>query len=239
MNDKATVFSSRPFLGCYHLQEQFFDLAENCQTAIYRYEENTLNIACSPVKTEVQELVKGKLLKQTSRADFQQAVFHHFSKYDSLKDKVFLSWMRKLEGLPGVYVEPFTIGRKGYLFFPAVFLFYLRMPVTTFNYAKLSKAIWYNGLQKRVHHRYRTALFKRIKSAAWVKEEIELVEFSLAWHEVYPVCELLITAGLTDPECRIPIMVQEYNNGTACKGIQFYNQMGESGKVLFKDKERE
>jgi hypothetical protein len=55
MNDTATVFSSHPFLGCYHLKEQFFDPAENCQRAIYRYGESTLNITHSPAKTEVQE----------------------------------------------------------------------------------------------------------------------------------------------------------------------------------------
>jgi hypothetical protein len=112
------------------------------------------------------------LLKGTSRANLQQAVFHHFKKYDGLKHKVFLSWMRKLERLPGVYVEPFTIGMKGYLFFPAVFLFYLRVPVTTFNFEKLSKTIWYNGLQKRVHHRYKTAFIKKVENAEWVKKEL-------------------------------------------------------------------
>jgi hypothetical protein len=71
------------------------------------------------------------------------------------------------------------------------------------------------------------------------EKRIELVEFSLAWHEVYPFCELLITAGLTDLGCGIPMMVQEYNNGTACKGIRFYNQMDEIQRVLFKEKERQ
>ncbi|NTS43001.1 hypothetical protein HRG84_19095 [Flavisolibacter sp. BT320] len=119
------------------------------------------------------------------------------------------------------------------------FLFYLRAPVTNSNYEKLSKAIWYNGLQKRVHHRYKTSLYKKVKGTEWTKDDIELLEFSLAWYEVYTFCQLLVAAGHIDPGCGVPVIVQEYNSGTACKGIQFYGKEEDTLKVLFKEKEQE
>jgi hypothetical protein len=212
MNKFEHLFLSRPFIGCYRLQEESILQTGEGLSAVYEFEESSLRVSFSGNKTIIQEYSKEVMLKETTHADFQTAFFHHFSGFESLRQETFLRWKQKLQLLPNVFVEPFTVSRKGYLFFPGIFLFSVSVPGTKNNHEKLCKFIWYNGLRSRVHRRYMTNVYNKCKNGDWTMESINMVEFSLAWHEVYGLCEVLHAVRMIDSACPLPVIIQEHNS---------------------------
>ncbi|RYE57674.1 MAG: hypothetical protein EOP48_05275 [Sphingobacteriales bacterium] len=215
----------------------FFELDHHSENeAFYKGGNHRLEIRCLGEKTLISEYAGKELFKLTIDKDFQKAVFKHFYSFNGQNYSPWQKWRGLIHTNPYVQVEPFSMNGGGFLFFPAVFLFFIRIPVISSDTRlRLEKFMWYNGIYKKKWHSYQTSLFKK-EACGWTKKDVWMIDLGVSQQEVFDICSQVTSYGNRESDCPIPIFVQEYNAGLKDQE-KLFDKDGIQYKVLYESKQ--
>jgi hypothetical protein len=107
------------------------DEAKNEHSALYEYESKPyLKVEVGEKSTLITEYVDGNRQSISSRKTMKEAMFSHFSSINPLNYAAQGTWISSMIGLGGIYVEFFTSHCIKQLFYPALFLIDIRIPLS-------------------------------------------------------------------------------------------------------------
>jgi hypothetical protein len=116
--------------GKINIDSYHHDEAKNEHSVIYEYEGKPyLKIVVGEKSTLITEYVDGNRQSISSRKTMKEAMFSHFSSINPLNYAAQETWISSMIGLGGIYVEFFTSHCIKQLFYPALFLIDIRIPL--------------------------------------------------------------------------------------------------------------
>jgi len=77
----------------------------------------------------VEEYYQGEIIGRTSDKNLKKAIFQHYLNIDQLSSPLHIAWIDMLVAQGNIYAEMISDTKAMTLFFPAVFLIEIRVPV--------------------------------------------------------------------------------------------------------------
>lgn len=97
----------------------------------YVYKDQTVITAeITPTGAMIEEHYNGKRLSMSFGKNLQRAVFQHYLASDQLKSHLHLDWINEVVGIGNIYAEMIQKTEQTVLYFPAVYLIEIRIPVS-------------------------------------------------------------------------------------------------------------
>jgi hypothetical protein len=117
--------------GKINTESYHYDEATKEHTVLYEYESKPyLKVEVGEKSTLITEYVDGNRQSISSRKTMKEAMFSHFSSINPLNYAAQGTWISSMIGLGGIYVEFFTSHCIKQLFYPALFLIDIRIPLS-------------------------------------------------------------------------------------------------------------
>jgi hypothetical protein len=106
----------------------------------YVYKDQTVITAeISPKGAMIEEYYNGKRLSMSFGKNLQRAVFQHYLASDQLKSHLHLDWINEVVGIGNIYAEMIQKTEQTVLYFPAVYLVQIRIPISNDKLTLLEK----------------------------------------------------------------------------------------------------
>jgi hypothetical protein len=97
----------------------------------YVYKDQTVMTAeITPTGAMIEEHYNGKRLSMSFGKTLQRAVFQHYLASDQLKSHLHLDWINEVVGIGNIYAEMIQKSNQTVLYFPAVYLIEIRIPIS-------------------------------------------------------------------------------------------------------------
>jgi hypothetical protein len=106
----------------------------------YVYKDQTVITAeISPKGAMIEEYYNGKRLSMSFGKNLQRAVFQHYLASDQLKSHLHLDWINEVVGIGNIYAEMIQKTEQTVLYFPAIYLIQIRIPISNDKLTLLEK----------------------------------------------------------------------------------------------------
>ena len=145
--------------------------------------EKVMTVSVKEGTAEIQEYWKGKKCASSTYTTVQQATLYHFSLTDQSDSPIHEYWARSLSRAGNIYVDYLGDGMGKTLYFPAVYLLTLRIPVKEENLPAAFSFMHHPLVRQYGYRYYKTKLFITKKDGHVHSEDIHLLEVTtpLAW----------------------------------------------------------
>ncbi len=168
-----------PFLAYGQLDEASIRSENNYRVADYKLlGERVMKVKLAPGKAELIETLHGKGLAQTRHQSLKAGFMHHFTCINLSESRVMAFLVQQVSSLGNIFFH--FIGddtlRKKIIYYPAAYLFVLRVPVTENNAAAMNKAMEEKFLYDHFSDLYRTSLIIDWKNGQRQEKDIILLE---------------------------------------------------------------
>lgn len=133
MQPESSILSSNDFpayLGYGKLKPESYRLLNGTAFVEYEYADvPIMRVEQSENGVCVEEFYANQSLGVTYGANLQQAIFHHYLCFDQSKSPLHQSWIHNLIGQGNIFAEYISKTKDTVLFYPAVYLIDIRVPV--------------------------------------------------------------------------------------------------------------
>jgi hypothetical protein len=118
------------YLGYGVLNPDSYKFKDGKAYADYHYEGlPILKVEQSEKSARIEEIYGDKTLGMSYGANLQRAIFQHYLNLDQLESPLHRAWIRNLISQGNIYAEYISKTKDRVLFFPAVYLIDIRVPV--------------------------------------------------------------------------------------------------------------
>lgn len=114
-------------------EKEFLEYSYNGQTV--------LAIELSPSGAMVEEYYNGKGTSMSFGKDLKGAVFQHYLASDQMSNPLHLEWIREVVSIGNIYAEMIQKSNQTVLYFPAVYLIDIKIPISDDKIPILEKFI--------------------------------------------------------------------------------------------------
>jgi len=214
-----------PHLAFGKLNENSIRTEENFQVADYDLlGEKVMEIKLSADNMQLTEFFQGKSLASTFHRDLKAGFMQHFSLTDASKNPVIDFLVRQVCNLGNVYFQKMIDDPKSpkIIFYPAAYLFIIRVPVTENNIESINAALLNIFLYEKVSDLYDSNIIIDWKNGNLQDREIMIMEIVVPAAFLYETIEWLIERNLILKEKLFRAIVQEgANKGFVSVGLCF------------------
>ena len=204
-----TQYGLPPYLGYGQLNKNSRRTEGDKEYVDYTYKgETILTAEVSPTGAMIEEYYKGKRQSMSFGKDLKRAVFQHYLAIDQLKSPLHLDWIHEVAGIGNIYAEMIQKPELVVLFFPAVFLIDIKIPIAEENQFKLN-----DFLKKPEIIKHRPSVQKAVIRTRYVhrSEDLTISLLSLKTPIAFTIqtLQLIKEAGLISTEKRLRGIVSQ------------------------------
>ena len=204
-----TQYSLPHYLGYGVINRDTYRKEGEKEFVDYVYKNQTILTAeVSPTGAMIEEYFNGKRLSISFGKDLKRAVFQHYLASDQLKSQLHLDWINEVVGIGNIYAEMIQKTELTVLFFPAVYLIDIKIPIAHENEAKLQQF-----LKKPEIIKHRPSTQKAVIKTRYVHKSedltVSLLTIKTPIAFTIEVLNLIKEAGLISPEKRLRGIVSQ------------------------------
>lgn len=135
-----TANSFPHYLGYGIINKDSYRIESEKEYVEYVYKDQTVTTAeISPKGAMIEEFYNGKRLSMSFGKNLQRAVFQHYLASDQLKSHLHLDWINEVVGIGNIYAEMIQKTEQTVLYFPAIYLIQIRIPISNDKLTLLEK----------------------------------------------------------------------------------------------------
>lgn len=166
----------------------------------YSFEgEPCMSIDITQRGTLLTEYYRNMKIGCTTGINFEEAVFHHFARFDLFKSPIYAQWKKKITDLGNIHVNNISKNNMRFLHFPSIYLLSLQIPIVE---GKKEPILLFRETLEKSNIKSKIIEAKRVifypeKS---VEEKIELLRFVVPIAMSTIISKLAVNAGVVGEE---------------------------------------
>ena len=192
----------------------------------YQLNKKVLELRWKPDRTEIIDFYNSEKQSSSTYPTIKSAALYHYSANDFTKNPVFMEFAEHIYKNANIYFQYPTSDRKSkQLFYPAVYLYILRLPVTGDNQEHVMRIIENPFVKQWFYDLYDTSLHILPRNEKKTELEIQILELivPLAWLE--DIVLFLKKNKVFLPGYQLRALFQPINF-TPGPGLQLFNGVG-------------
>jgi hypothetical protein len=130
MRDKKTIRPNHIGLAWIDKNSYYYRNETLTEHVKYTFEgEPCMSIDITPRGTLLTEYYRNMKIGCTTGINLEEAVFHHYARYDLFRSPIYAEWKRKITNLGNIHVDNICKNNLRFLHFPSIYLLSLQIPI--------------------------------------------------------------------------------------------------------------
>lgn len=212
------------YLGYGKLDPKTIHEQEGCLSAEYHLlGQNVMTVKCKEDKTEIQEYWQGRPLGMTWHRDLEHAILHHFICTSMAANPIYEYLMDRIARIGWVYVQHDKETHNSWkaVYYPAVYLYIIRIPIPDNHVQKVIKALENEWFYKMETDTYGSKIQVNWKHGEQEVIDIAILEIIVPIAYLYECVEWLIKQEIILPQKLYRAIVQNAFHKATSKGNIF------------------